>query len=40
VLAAPFILYSSGLKLLDRLSTLAPEDKKKSDSSKTDGSAD
>lgn len=40
VLAVPFVLYNSGLKLLDRLSSLAPEDKKKSDSSKSDGSAD
>jgi len=33
VLAVPFVLYSSGLKFLDKLGTLAPDDKKKSDSS-------
>lgn len=40
VLAVPFVLYNSGLKLLDRLATLAPDDKKKPDSSNKDGSAD
>jgi NADH-quinone oxidoreductase subunit H len=38
VLAVPFVLYNSGLKLLDRLSSLAPEDTKKTPPS--DGSAD
>jgi len=39
VLSAPFVLYNSGLKFLDKLGSLAPENKKKSDSS-NDGSAD
>lgn len=38
VLAVPFVLYNSGLKLLDRLSTLAPEPKK--DKPSDSGSAD
>jgi hypothetical protein len=39
VLAVPFVLYNSGLKLLDKLATLAPEPKKKDDAPK-DSSAD